>query len=182
MSPTISGWIRFCKVTLFFCLFISLTLPSQIYVFFAKLFFFLQGSCWSPSAVEFFLSDGSHVSGPRLHPFPGYPVQRTCPWSEPYRSHCDIPSVMCSVYGWPWVHGIHLQKTSWTQSIFVHSQDFSFVPCRYQHKFQTLISCDGPSGWLVQPCMAYFRLWKTEISHLCAWSIFLLARTIQLAH
>ena len=37
-----------------------------------------------------------------------------------------------------------------------------------------LILCDGPSGWLVKPCMVSFCRHQTEFSHQYAWIIFYL--------
>ena len=56
MSPKISGWIQFCKVTIIFvsCIFIFLTLPIQKRVFWKVVLVVLRGSWWYPSAGGFF--------------------------------------------------------------------------------------------------------------------------------
>ena len=68
------------------------------------------------------------------------------------------------------------------QSKFFCLWDFSSIPCRHQRKFQILIPHDGPSVWIVMPCKAYFRRFRTAHIHQFNQSIYQSARTSQSAH
>ena len=117
-------------------------------------------------------SDGPCGSRQWLWPFPGYPVRRQYHFLVQHHLRCEILYVLKSDSECAWGRGTSLQKILESNSFFL----FPSINFRHQHKFQTIIPCDEPYGWLMLPCKAYWHCQRTAHSHLFTWSIYRLVK------